>query len=148
MKKIREKNKQKISFPNKRNGKSSVSYGSHSSENFPSSSIQRKTNIFYTLKTLLSQESRTLGTRAAKIRSRFSRYKGENLFGLFFILSLFSLVFLPRNFFPFRHSADCSERKTRDELFDREEYVETMETSCIKFARIRHDHQMSDTLFE
>lgn len=88
------------------------------------------------------------GTRATKIRSRFSLYKGENLFGLFFILSLFSLVFLPRNFFPFRHSADCSERKTRDELFDREEYVETMETSCIKFARIRHDHQMSDTLFE
>lgn len=76
------------------------------------------------------------GTRAARIRSRFFLYKGENLFGLFFILSLFSLVFLPRNFFPFRHSADCSERKTRDKFFDHEEHVETMETSCIKFARM------------
>lgn len=72
------------------------------------------------------------GTRAARTRSRFSLYKGENLFGVFFILSLFSLVFLPRNFFPFRHSADCGKRRTRDELFDREEHVETMETSCIK----------------
>lgn len=111
---------------------------SYSSEVFPSSSIQGKTNIFYALKTFSFAREPDVdkGTRAARIRSRFFLYKGENLFGLFFILSLFSLVFLPRNFFPFRHSADCSERKARDKFFDHEEHVETMETSCIKFARM------------
>lgn len=150
MKKIGEKNKQKISFPNKRNGKSSVSSRFSFVRKFSILFHSKKNEYFLHAKNVAFAREPDVGkgTRAAKIRSRFSLYKGENLFGLFFILSLFSLVFLPRNFFPFRHSADCSERKTQDELFDREEYVETMETSCIKFARIRHDHQMSDTLFE
>lgn len=90
MKKIREKNKQKISFPNKRNGKSSVSYG-HSSEDFPSSSIQGKTNIFYTLKTLLSQESRTLVRELEQLKfvvdSLFTKGKIYSAFSLFFLYS-------------------------------------------------------------
>lgn len=91
MKKIGEKNKQKISFPNKRNGKSSVSYGSHSSEDFPSSSIQGKTNIFYTLKTLLSQESRTLVRELEQLKfvvdSLFTKGKIYSAFSLFFLYS-------------------------------------------------------------
>lgn len=90
MKKIGEKNKQKISFPNKRNGKSSVSYG-HSSEDFPSFSIQGKTNIFYTLKTLLSQESRTLVRELEQLKfvvdSLFTKGKIYSAFSLFFLYS-------------------------------------------------------------
>lgn len=90
MKKIGEKNKQKISFPNKRNGKSSVSYG-HSSEDFPSSSFQGKTNIFYTLKTLLSQESRTLVRELEQLKfvvdSLFTKRKIYSAFSLFFLYS-------------------------------------------------------------